>query len=127
VYKKIKNKILFPQSKIISLDEFLKVMEVEPLKFAGTILTIIYKIIFIWSSDLKYEYLNYYSIEYDSFEKYLFWVIGIDLKELENLNYEKKHLFFFDEDYIQFLDSAYDPNYLDTIIETLEKLDESKN
>ena len=92
MYKAYKGHILFAQSKVISLDDFLKIMGVEKTKFGGKILEMMYNAIYIWSRDLKSEYIKYYSVEYDTIEKYLNYMIGIEFK---GINLEKEHLCIF--------------------------------
>lgn len=120
MYKVYKNCVLLAQSKVPSIDVFLEIMGVKPTKFGNKVLQIMYNAIYIWSMDLKREYINYYSVEYDTFEQYLTYMVGIDFN---GIDLEKEHLFYFNTDYT-FLDLAYEHNYLYTVLNKLEKIDE---
>lgn len=113
--------VILAQSKVPPFDVFLEVMGVSPNKFASKVLQFIYSEIYLSSKDLKYEYINYYSIEYDSLEKYLHNMVGINI---EDIDLEKEHLFYF-QSWSQIMDLAYDDNYLDTILRILERNDEN--
>ena len=120
MYKVYKGYVLFAQSKVLSLDDFLEIMGVDPTKFGRTVLQIIYNAIYILSRDLKLEYANYYSVEYDNIEQYLNYMVGIDFN---GIDLEKKHLFYVEPDY-PLLSLDYEHNYLDTVLHILEKIDE---
>ena len=120
MYKIYKGYVLYAQSKDLSLDDFLEIMRVEPTKFGSTVLQTMYAAIYIWSRDLKLEYTNYYSVEYDNIEQYLNYMVGIDFS---GIDLEKEHLFYFKPSY-SFLNLDYEDNYLDTVLNILEKIDE---
>ncbi len=113
--------VLLAQSKVPPLDDFLEIMGVSSGKFASKVLQFVYSEIYLLSKDLKREYINYYSIEYETFEKYLHHMVGIDI---EGIDLEKKHLFYF-ETYVQIMDLSYEDNYLDIVLKILEKNDEN--
>lgn len=50
---------------------FLSKAKVKSGTYAGELLTNLYNEIFIQSLELKRDYLDYYSLEYDSFDKYI--------------------------------------------------------
>ena len=116
-----KGYLLFAQSKVPPFDIFLEIMGVSSRKFASKVLQFIYNEIYLLSKDLKYEYNNYFSIEYDTFEKYLHNMVGIDI---EGIDLEKEHLFYF-ETYVQIMDLSYEGNYLDIVLKILEESDEN--
>ena len=113
--------VLIAQSKIPAFDIFLEIMGVSSKKFASKVLQIIYNEIYLLSKDLKYEYINYYSIEYDSFEEYLHNMVGVDI---EGIDLEKEHLFYF-KPCIQIIDLSFPDNYLDIVLRILERSDEN--
>lgn len=113
--------IIFAQSKIPTLDEFMELMGVSPGKLASKIIKFIYCQIYHWSQDLKQEYINYYSIEYDTFEQYLNNMVGIDF---DGIDLEKEHIFYFHAD-LEFLNLNYENNYLDIVMNVLVKNDEN--
>ena len=116
-----KGYVLLAQSKVPPLDDFLEIMGVSSGKFASKVLQFIYSEIYLLSKDLKCEYINYYSIEYETFEKYLHYMVGIDV---DGIDLEKEHLFYF-EPCVQIMDLSFEDNYLDTILTILEKNDEN--
>ena len=112
--------ILLAQSKIPTFDNFLRLVGVLSGSFASKVLQGVYNNIYVWSEDLKREYFSYYSIEYDSFERFLNYMVGLDF---EGINIEKQHLFYF-EPRSHFIDPNYEDNYLAIILNKLEENDE---
>lgn len=116
-----KGYVLLAQSKVPPFDIFLEIMGVRSGKFASKVLQLIYSEVYILSKDLKREYMNYYSVEYDTFEKYLHYMVGIDF---EGIDLEEKHLFYF-QPRLQIIGLGYEDNYLDIVLRTMEKNDEN--
>jgi len=70
-------KYLFHFKRKYTKQEMLKIAKVKPHTYAWQFVEEIHHSIFICAKNLMNEYKNYYLLEYDSFEEYLFWRYGI--------------------------------------------------
>lgn len=81
-------KLILPLPTIPSRSEFFEMMSIKPGGLAAQLVQDVYKVLFIYSVDLKAEYRRYYSVEYDQFSDYLKLCHGVRMPEAdENQTY----------------------------------------
>ena len=102
--------------KIPSFEELLLQMKIAPVGFGSIVLGYIYKNIFSSSLDLKEQYFKYYSVEYHTFEEFIFKKVGIKASSSE---LARKHVLLIDW-FMSLLDPSYEGNFLNTVINQLE-------
>jgi len=116
MYSKLSDKkIILSLNKAPEFEEFLSVIKVTKGTYAAGILWGIYRNIFVYSSELRSEYKRYYSVEYTSFEEYLFKKVGIQVKDLK---FDLKYVFLFKPSHL-LIDEMFDDNYLDDVLNVL--------
>lgn len=102
-----------------SLDEFLNLLSVAKDGLASQLIKPIYNQLFVFSKDLRAEYMKYYSIEYPTFSEYLEICHNVALPEEE---LDKQYIFKFKNTY-QMTDPAYDRDYLQRIMKLIREME----
>lgn len=102
-----------------NLEEFLSAVGVKPGGFGSQILSDVFIALFVESIELKSEYKKYYSVEYGTFDEFMRYRFGQTLSD-EQLEKERVYII----DHIPMvLDTGYDGNQLDSILERLTSLE----
>ena len=117
-------KLILPFSNPPSLAEFFQMLSVRPGGLAAQLTERVYWDFFVGSIDLKEQYRRYYSIEYPTLGRYIEMCHGENLEE-DDLS--REHIFRI-ENLSQVVDPIYSDNYLESVLEALEKWrDEREN
>lgn len=107
-----------------SFEEFLKMLSISSTKtLAAKLLEPVYQQIFVYSKNLRDEYVRYYSVEYLTIGEYLEICHNVTLSDDE---LGKQYIFKFKNN-CQLTDTAYDrenEQYLERIITQLKKMEQ---
>jgi len=104
-----------------TFEEFLGFLSIKMGSLGSQLFEPVYKQIFIFSKDLKSEYVKYYSVEYPTLSEYI--EIYHD-RVLDEEQLDKRHIYKF-KNGCELTSNGYDTNYLDRIINILEDHDEN--
>ncbi|KQU74715.1 hypothetical protein ASC75_20295 [Aminobacter sp. DSM 101952] len=110
-------KVILPFPRPPSLPEFFDILSVKPNGLAAQITERVYDSLFLGSIDLKEEYRRYYCVEYLNLSDYIEMCYGERLGE-EELN--QQHIFRI-KHLPQMVDPSYSDNYLESVLEALDK------
>lgn len=115
------NELMLPLNVKPSFDNFLSILSITNKGLAAQLIEPVYKQFFVYSKDIKREYVKYYSIEYPTLSEYIEIYHNVKLSE-ENLG--KKYIFKYRNNCL-LTDPAYDRDYLERIVKLLKKMEES--
>ena len=112
-------RIIFPLNIKPSLEEFLGGLAIKNGGLAAQLFKPIYEQFFVYSQDIKEEYVKYYSIEYPTLGEYIEICHGEELSE-EQL--DKNFIYKF-KNRASLLNPVYDGNYFEHVVELLKKME----
>ncbi|GAA5658042.1 hypothetical protein Brsp06_04426 [Brucella sp. NBRC 13694] len=108
-------KLILPIPAIPSQSEFFEMMSVKPGGLAAQLVQDVYKVLFVYSLDLKAEYRRYYSVEYGQFSDYLKLCHGVRIPEAD-----ENQTYILQVDRLpQLLDSQQGGTYLEPVLVAL--------
>ena len=102
-----------------SFNGFLDLLSITTKGLAAQLLDPVYKQFFVYSQDIKEEYVKYYSIEYPTLSEYIEICHNKKLPEEE---LDKKYIYKV-ENQCQLTNPAYDTDYFERIIDLLKTLE----
>ena len=102
-----------------TLDEFFSKLGISRRKLAAQLLEQVYKAFFVSSTDLKEEYVQYYSVEYATLQEYLELGHEIHLSEEE---LEKKFILKIDQ-LVGVVDPMFEDNLLNEVVECIKSME----
>ena len=103
--------------KIPSFEDFCNLMKVSPNSFSAGLMWKIFRAIFVFSQNQKELYNDFYSIEYNSFQEYLWKTKSI---KISNDMMSKNGLYIIESEFM-LLDQSYDESYLIDILNILSE------
>ncbi|MEH3036603.1 MAG: hypothetical protein PGN23_08990 [Sphingomonas adhaesiva] len=116
-----KKDLVLPLRRIPPLGEFLDALQIKPAGLAAQLFTGVYNQLFVWSTDLRAQYDQYYCVEYPTLAAYLEIAHEIYLEPTE---LEKTHILKIKAPG-GVLEEAYDDNVRDTVIDCVRELESS--
>ena len=116
-------KLILPTSWVPNREEFLAALGVSRGGLGEQFFGTVYDALFIASIEVKSEFKKYYSVEYANLAEYLEIRYG---KALSDENLEAGRVFLVTW-LPQVIDTAYEDNKLDTVLECIKKLEGAQN
>ncbi len=114
-------KLILPTSWQPNRVSFFEALGIEPKGLGAQLFGSVFDSFFTHSVELKREYLNYYSVEYSTLREYIEIRYGETMSDDE---LEKENIFLIR--YLpQIVDTMYEDNKLDTVLECVEKMEEA--
>lgn len=118
-----KIELILPTSWEPNREEFLAALGVSQGGLGEQIFGTVYDALFVASIDVKAEFKKYYSVEYANLAEYLEIRYGETLNE-EDMGADRVFMVTW---LPQVIDVAYEDNKLDTVLECIEKLEETQD
>ena len=112
-------RFILPTSWHPTREDFLSALRIRSEGLAAQLFEIVYDSFFDFSIDIKREYERYYSVEYSTLGEYINTRYGKEFSE-EELERDRVLLI---EYFPQVIDTDYEGNMLDAVLECIEKME----
>lgn len=113
-----KNEYILALDSIPEFNTFLSMAKIESGRFAAEVMWKIYRAIFS-NDNQKYLYVNYYKVEYDTFEKYFFKKFGFNIDAALS---DKNIIYYFSTELydVPLIDESYGESYFQHFIKVID-------